>query len=266
MRVNGEQPLSLLPQPTSVSPPAWTPLHSRDAAVNTLWRLGLHDLAWDTWLAGQQPDKPLPETEQLVAGRLRLKVGDPWRGLDQLWRLSVRWASPSCSARRTLQQSQSPVLFAQEMQTASEQQGVRQELLLAIAKQESRFAPAVRSVAGAIGLMQLMPATAASLIDRPLAEGDLEEPALNVSLGAAYLRELLDLWNDDPFRSIASYNAGPGAVASWPTPETNDDIELWVERIPYPETRYYTKKVLDNLLSYSDPTVRFCEESGRGMG
>ena len=266
MRINGEQPLSLLPQPTSVSPPAWTPLHSRDAAVNTLWRLGLHDLAWDTWLAGQQPDKPLPETEQLVAGRLRLKVGDPWRGLDQLWRLSVRWASPSCSARRTLQQSQSPVLFAQEMRTASEQQGVRQELLLAIAKQESRFAPAVRSVAGAIGLMQLMPATAASLIDRPLAEGDLEEPALNVSLGAAYLRELLDLWNDDPFRSIASYNAGPGAVASWPTPESNDDIELWVERIPYPETRYYTKKVLDNLLSYSDPTLRFCEEAGRGMG
>ena len=266
MRVNGEQPLSLLPQPTSVSPPAWTPLHSRDAAVNTLWRLGLHDLAWDTWLAGQQPDKPLPETEQLVAGRLRLKVGDPWRGLDQLWRLSVRWASPSCSARRTLQQSQSPVLFAQEMRTASEQQGVRQELLLAIAKQESRFAPAVRSVAGAIGLMQLMPATAASLIERPLEQGDLEQPALNVSLGAAYLRELLDLWNDDPFRSIASYNAGPGAVASWPTPESNDDIELWVERIPYPETRYYTKKVLDNLLSYSDPTVRFCEESGRGMG
>ena len=266
MRVNGEQPLSLSPQPTSVSPPVWSPLHSRDAAVNTLWRLGLHDLAWDTWLAGQQPDKPLPETEQLVAGRLRLKVGDPWRGLDQLWRLSVRWASPSCSARRTLQHSQSPVLFAQEMQTASEQQGVRQELLLAIAKQESRFSPAVRSVAGAIGLMQLMPATAASLIDRPLAEGDLEQPALNVSLGAAYLRDLLDLWNDDPFRSIASYNAGPGAVASWPTPGANDDIELWVERIPYPETRYYTKKVLDNLLSYSDPNVRFCEEAGRGMG
>ena len=114
--------------------------------------------------------------------------------------------------------------------------------------------------------MQLMPATAASLIDRPLEEGDLEQPALNVSLGAAYLRDLLDLWNDDPFRSIASYNAGPGAVASWPKPEANDDIELWVERIPYPETRYYTKKVLDNLLSYSDPTLRFCEEAGRGMG
>ena len=179
---------------------------------------------------------------------------------------SAKAMPSSCSARRTLQQSQSPVLFAQEMQTASEQQGVRLELLLAIAKQESRFAPAVRSVAGAIGLMQLMPATAASLIDRPLEEGDLEQPALNVSLGAAYLRDLLDLWNDDPFRSIASYNAGPGAVASWPTPEANDDIELWVERIPYPETRYYTKKVLDNLLSYSDPTLRFCEEAGRGMG
>ncbi len=266
MRVYGEQPLPLSPQPTSAPPPAWTPLNSRDDAVNTLWRLGLYELAWDTWLAGQQPDKPLPETEQLVAGRLRLQVGDPWRGLDQLWRLSVRWASPSCSARRTLQQSQSPVLFAQEMQMASTEQDVRQELLLAIAKQESRFSPAVRSVAGAVGLMQLMPATAASLMDRPLEEGDLEQPALNVSLGAAYVRELLDLWDNDLFRSIASYNAGPGAVASWPKPEGNDDLELWVERIPYPETRYYTKKVLDNLLSYSDPTVRFCEEAGRGMG
>ena len=266
LHVNGESPLSLSPQPTSPSTPAWTPLNSRDAGVNTLWRLGLHDLAWDTWLAGQQPDKPLPETEQLVEGRLRMKVGDPWRGLDQLWRLSVRWASPSCSERRNLQHSQSPVLFKQEMQTASAEQGVRQELLLAIAKQESRFSPAVRSMAGAIGLMQLMPATAASLVDRPLEEGDLEQPALNVNLGAAYLRQLLDLWNDDPFRSIASYNAGPGAVASWPKPEGNDDIELWVERIPYPETRYYTKKVLDNLISYSDPNVRFCEQAGRGMG
>ena len=76
---------------------------------------------------------------------------------------------------------------------------------------------------------------------------------------------MLEQWENDPFRSIASYNAGPGAVASWPEPTDAEDAALWVERIPYPETRFYTKKVLDNLLGYSGGDQPFCEEAGRGV-
>ena len=55
------------------------------------------------------------------------------------------------------------------------------------------------------------------------------------------------------------------AVAAWPQPTDTEDPALWVERIPYPETRFYTKKVLDNLLGYSGSNQSFCKEAGRGV-
>ena len=76
------------------------------------------------------------------------------------------------------------------------------------------------------------------------------EPERNASLGARYLADLLDLWQGNPWLTVASYNAGPGAAGSWVSPELDQEPELWVERIPYPETRLYTKKVLGNLWAY----------------
>ena len=165
----------------------WTPLGSRWAEVNTLWRLGLVQQAWDTWLSLRDPRAPLPPEEQLVEGRLRLSVDDPWRGLDQLWRLNVRWVPPSCEQQRLLHRSQNPVFFQEAIQSASARHGVNPALLLAVAKQESRFSPGVRSIAGAIGLMQLMPATASSIAGEPLDEPELMQPSTNIDLGAAYM-------------------------------------------------------------------------------
>ena len=111
-----------------------------------------------------------------------------------------------------------------------------------------------------------MPTTAAALSEQPLTDAELTDAAVNIPLGAAYLAELLDRWDGDPFRSIASYNAGPTAVARWPEPRQGEAIELWVERIPYPETRYYTKKVLDNLLSYSEVSPWPCKAGDARVG
>ena len=69
-------------------------------------------------------------------------------------------------------------------------------------------------------------------------------------LGARYLAVLLEQWAGNPWLTAASYNAGPGAAGRWISPELDEDPELWVERIPYPETRLYTKKVLGNLWAY----------------
>jgi len=127
------------------------------------------------------------------------------------------------------------------------------ELLLAVARQESRFSPTVQSAVGAVGLLQLMPDTAAELAGRPLSLAQLQEPARNTQLGARYLAQLLEQWRGNPFLTVASYNAGPGAVQSWLGAGAADlgrEPELWVEAIPYPETRLYTKKVLGNLWSY----------------
>ncbi|WP_072061595.1 lytic transglycosylase domain-containing protein [Synechococcus sp. GFB01] len=132
------------------------------------------------------------------------------------------------------------------------------DLLAAVAKQESRFTPGVRSAAGAVGLLQLMPETAAELAGRPLAAAELEDPERNAVLGAQYLRQLLLLWHGNPLLVAASYNAGPGAVASWISPLLNRAPELWVEAIPYPETRLYVKKVVGNLWSFQEPRLPRC--------
>ena len=261
-------PLNLTgaPTPTQSQLKSWAPLNSAQSFVNTLWRLGLKRQAWETWRSGIDPNTPQPKPEQLVEGRLRLAVGDSWMALDQLRWLSLRWRSASCRERIDLHHSQHPKIFKEVLHPAASAQQLPLELLLAVSKQESRFASGVTSTAGAIGLMQLMPATARDVAEAPLTEDEIREPKQNAALGAAYLRQLLSHWRGDPFRSIASYNAGPGAVGSWSTQGLNDAPALWVERIPYPETRYYTKKVLDNFFGYLGRDKRFCEPTLNGIG
>ena len=260
--------------PTQAQVVSWTPLNSSQSFVNTLWRLGLQRQAWETWRSGIDPSNPQSNPEQLVEGRLRLAVGDSWMALDQLRWLSLRWRSASCRERIDLQHSQHPRLFEDVLRPAAQAQQLPLELLFAVSKQESRFASGVTSTAGAIGLMQLMPATArelarelaSELAGAQLTEDEIREPKQNAALGAAYLEQLLQHWQGDAFRSIASYNAGPGAVGSWSTQALDDAPALWVERIPYPETRYYTKKVLDNFFGYLGSDKIFCKPTLDGIG
>jgi soluble lytic murein transglycosylase len=143
--------------------------------------------------------------------------------------------------------------FPEAFSSAARAAGVEPALLLAVARQESRFSPTVQSAVGAVGLLQLMPATAAELAGGPLSTAELQDPGRNSQLGARYLAQLLERWQGNPFLATASYNAGPGAVESWlgaDAPAVGREPELWVEAIPYPETRLYTKKVLGNLWSY----------------
>ena len=265
VRLDEQNELDLGKSSSSV-PEDWAPLNSADPMVNRLWRLGLVDQAWEYWRTTTDTSKPLTKQEQLVEGRLRLAIGNTWNGLDRLWRLSLRWHAPTCSQRLLLQRQQLPQPFQQEFLAASETHGVAHDLLLAISKQESRFSPGVQSVAGARGVMQLMPATAEELAGRSLSDEELNNPSLNIRFGAQYLRQLMERWQGDPMLVIASYNAGPGAVSDWQPQTLELDPELWVERIPYPETRYYTKKVLDNLLGYLERDRRFCEEGAGRIG
>ena len=264
-RLGISEPLDLRKPHAQQNPQTWQPLNSQNALVNRLWRLGQVHAAWEIWQAQRDPAITLPSEERLAEGRLRLAVGDTWMGLDQLWWLSLRWRDPNCLQRILLHRSQFPRLFQAEMEAAAQREELQPNLLRAIAKQESRFAPGVVSPAGAVGLMQLLPSTATEMAGKPTSTLMLQDPADNITYGARYLNQLLKQWESDPFRSIASYNAGPGTVASWPQPRDAEDAALWVERIPYPETRFYTKKVLDNLLGYSGDAQPFCKEAGRGV-
>ena len=229
----------------------WEPLKSGDPFVDRLWRLGQTQEAWETWRNQRPPsDQPSNPEQKLVEGRLRIAVGDAWTGLSRLWRASLRLVNQTCEEQKLLHHSQHPRLFPKVFETASQKETVRKELLMAIAKQESRFSPGVSSPVGATGLLQLMPATAEELSGGTLTIDELREPTRNARLGARYLAQLLEQWQGDIVLAVASYNAGPGAASQWVSPSLKKDPELWVEQIPYPETRLYTKKVLGNLWAY----------------
>lgn len=236
----------------------WQPLASGDPLLDRLWRLDQRDEVWETWRTRRGSTPPRQAAELLVEGRLRQGVGDDWTGLGQLEQASLRLRPDQCALLPQLERSLHPQRFLQAFRPVAEQRQVPLELLQGLAKQESRFTPTVHSAAGAVGLMQLMPATAAELAGGPVSTAELEQPERNAALGGLYLKGLLQQWQGDPLPAVASYNAGPGAVEGWVNGRLRSAPELWVEAIPFPETRLYVKKVLGNAWSYRQSGLPSC--------
>ena len=118
-----------------------------------------------------------------------------------------------------------------------------------IARNESLFMRDIRSSAGAIGLMQLMPATGretASAIGYPYSGyATLIDPASNIRLGTAYLGKMYARFGDSQILATAAYNAGPHRVDDWLPDKGSVDARIWVETIPFNETRAYVRRVLE---------------------
>jgi soluble lytic murein transglycosylase len=121
-------------------------------------------------------------------------------------------------------------------------------LIYGVIRQESAFMEDARSPVGALGLMQLMPATgkqtARALNMRYGGNDVLLQSDQNIRLGSAYFRKLLDRYNGSPVLAAAAYNAGPHRVSRWLPGEDSMAADLWMELIPYPETRRYVRRVL----------------------
>ena len=240
-------------RPATEPTATWQPLRSGDGHLDQLWRLNQPLEAWEHWRDQRRGQAPQGAEQLLVEGRLRTAIGDDWTGLGQLEQANLRLAQTSCRAQWQREVQQHPRRFPEAFGRAAAANGLDEELLLAVARQESRFTPAVSSAVGAVGLMQLMPETAAELAGAPQTIAALQDPAHNAGLGARYLQQLLQHWQGDPVLAVASYNAGPGAVQSWlnaSAPNVQREPELWIEAIPYPETRLYAKKVLGNAWTY----------------
>lgn len=131
----------------------------------------------------------------------------------------------------------------------SRETGVPLSYLYAISRQESALNPFARSPVGAAGLMQLMPATASNIAGKCgiaySGKDDLFDPMTNVSFGSCYLMQLLEKYGGNRILASAAYNAGPGRVTKW----TDSDgagvaADIWVESIPFKETRNYVQNVL----------------------
>jgi len=140
-----------------------------------------------------------------------------------------------------------PQPFDKEIHAAAKFTQVEPDLIYGVLRQESLYRADAVSSAGAYGLLQLLPETArrtAQRWQRPRpATADLFNPAINVSLGAGQLRILLDRFGGQPAVALAGYNAGPAAAARW-LPAQSVDSDIWIENIPFNETRGYVQRVL----------------------
>ena len=132
--------------------------------------------------------------------------------------------------------------------------GVHSSWLFAITRQESAFMDDARSGVGAMGLMQLMPATAketARKFSIPLSSPQQAlDPDKNIQLGAAYLSQVQSQFNGNRVLASAAYNAGPGRVRQWLKGANHLSFDVWVESIPFDETRQYVQNVLSYAVIY----------------
>ncbi len=148
-----------------------------------------------------------------------------------------------------------PRPYQESVAAASKLTQVSADWLLAVMRQESLFRKDAVSRADARGLMQMLPATAAAVARRwrlpaPAPRDGLFDPSVAVTLGAAYLHELLDRYGNQLALGLAAYNAGPIPTAHWLPPKPMD-ADIWIENIPYTETRGYVQHILEHIVAFA---------------
>ena len=141
-----------------------------------------------------------------------------------------------------------PLPWQQQFESFSSAASISPTWAYGIARSESLFMRDVRSSAGAIGLMQLMPATGRDVareINLPYSGmTTLTDPEANIRLGTSYLGKMAERFNGNAVLATAAYNAGPHRVDRWLPEAGSEDARIWIENIPFNETRKYVKRVL----------------------
>ncbi len=133
-------------------------------------------------------------------------------------------------------------------------EGLPEGLVYAVMRQESGFDPDAVSSARAVGLLQLLPETAKQVAESALGgvhdDARLTSPPYNIALGASYLHDLLDKFHGVVPLAVAAYNGGPESVSRWLGRPKGMDLDVFIERIPFAETRAYVARVMGNLARY----------------
>jgi soluble lytic murein transglycosylase len=137
-----------------------------------------------------------------------------------------------------------PAAFRKEIALFSARNGLDPSLVYSLIRAESGFSPRAQSPVGALGLMQLMPATARAVEKDATDPQRLFQPELNIRVGTRHLKDLIDRYRGNLVSTIASYNAGAGTVDRWLKEFGTMEESEFIENIPYAETRDYVKKVL----------------------
>jgi soluble lytic murein transglycosylase len=188
----------------------------------------------------------MPLEKMVIAGRLAEKLGWYRNGIQvmadaQYWDdLEVRF----------------PIVYKEHVTKAAQQTSVNPLFIFAVTRQESAFVHDAKSTAGAVGLMQLLPSTAKQTAQKnglSFTPQDLVKPDKNIALGSRYLDHLLDVFDGNRILAAAAYNAGPTRVKKWLNKDKGAQLpyDVWIETIPYKETRGYVQNILSFSVIYA---------------
>ncbi len=186
-----------------------------------------------SWVLYKKGDYP---HSMLVAREAMDKLKDKPDKYDLRWRLVY------------------PVIFYDDIIKFAHETGNNPPLMLALTREESYFDPLAQSIAGASGLMQLMPSTASEINSKMKLGMDISQalfnPYLNIKLGNYYYEFLRNNLDGYDISSVAAYNGGIGSIQRWKTSLHYNDTDEFVEQIPYTETKNYVKKVFGTYWNY----------------
>ncbi|HEX8172485.1 MAG TPA: lytic transglycosylase domain-containing protein [Thermoanaerobaculia bacterium] len=204
-------------------------------------------------VAAQYADNP---GVQFLFADVYVRGGEPFKAngvLQRRFRDFVRHGGANIPRR--FWQILFPLAYWDAIQSEAAKRGLDPYLVASIIRQESGFEPSTVSNAGAVGLMQIMPEEASRIaaaggIEATVTRDDLFDPAKNIAVGAAEFAQKLAAMRNNQILAIAAYNAGENPVGTWLEKTPFDDVDLFVEAIPYGETRLYVKTVTRNRFEY----------------
>ena len=222
-----------------------------------LYQIGLKEDAWIHFQTEIADKKELTVPEEFSYGLMQLYRGQNLRGINKIWALKDRNNPEDIKQWQALRQTNEywqalfPIPFDEIILRWAQQRQINPLLVSALIRQESRFEPEIGSSAGALGLMQVMPATGREVARQiGLQDYSLTDPENNVNIGTFYLDFTHRRYNNNSMLAVASYNAGPNRVAQWVSRYGLKDTDEFVEKIPYRETKGYVESVFENYWNY----------------
>jgi len=243
-----DNPYNLEHEPLEVNEQELVQLQQKPALIRAreLYHLTLTNDArreWDYAVAHMSRE------ERLAAG----KLADKWKWYDRaLLTLARADHFDDLSIRF-------PLAYHEAVLREAQKRGIDPSWVYAVARQESAFIVDVRSSAGALGLMQLMPGTGKTIarkLNTEIDSNSLLQPETNIRFGSYYLQQVLNRFDDNPVLATAAYNAGPQRIEQWAPKTGRLDADIWVDTMPYHETRQYVRRVMAYSVFYDQRLQR----------
>jgi soluble lytic murein transglycosylase len=243
--------------PNIIKPENRPLLPAGSVAFQELFLLGEDEDAINLFTAEIANKSKLTVAEQFTQGLLEQLQGNNLKGISLIWGLKTKDEAKDFKEWQILRKSPEywyglfPFPYENIILKWSQERQLNPLLVTSLIRQESRFEPQIKSPVGATGLMQVMPATGKEIAQKlELKDYSLTNPEDNVQLGTYYLDYTHKTYDDNSLLAVASYNAGPGNVSDWLQKYSLEDFDIFVENIPFPETKGYIETVFSNYWNY----------------